>query len=144
MRRVADSRWGERRTGFAAIFARVGLWLAAFALLSQSLSVAAPPVFEPVDAGSAAAELSAMLGQGVVVCSQADDPGAPRHPYDCCDQCPLCRVVADASLLSLPSAEPLPAPPLVATGRIEIIPRPRRIPSPPTGFSLARGPPSQT
>jgi hypothetical protein len=144
VRRVADRRWGERRTGIAAIFARVGLWLAAFALLSQSLAVAAPPMFEPEDAGSVAAQLSALLGQGVVVCSQADEPGAPHRPYDCHDQCPLCRVVADASILSLPSTEPLPAPPLLATGRIEIIPQPRRIRSPPPGFSFARGPPSQT
>jgi hypothetical protein len=142
-RRVHASRNALRRVGFPAILARLGLWLAAFALLAQSLAVAAPPPAAS-DAHSAAATLSALLGPGVVICAQSDDHGAPHSPHDCCDQCPLCRLVANAATLSPPTAEPLPAPALIVVGSIGFTAQQRSIPPPPPGFSLARGPPSRT
>ena len=72
LRRAGD----RKRQGLSGPFARVGMWLTAFALLSQSLVVAAR-------------ELTALLGPGVVVCTQIDGAGAPAHVPDCHDQCPL-------------------------------------------------------
>lgn len=144
MRREGDRRVNGRRTALAALLARAGLWLAAFALLAQSFAVAAPPMLDGVDPHSAAAELQAVLGPGVVICTQADPSAPQHHPYDCHDQCPLCRLVANAAVLSLPTAEPLPAPALSLSGRLGFAPQPPTHAPRPSGFSLARGPPSQT
>ena len=122
--------------------ARLGLWLAAFALLAQSFAVAAPPMFDGGDSRSAAAELSALLGPGIVICAQTDPSAPDRHPGDRHDQCPLCRLVANIAALDLPSAAPLPA--LALAGKFGFAPQPTTYAPRPGGFSLARGPPSLT
>ena len=143
MRRSGDRRV-EKRSALATAIARVGLWLAAFALLAQSFAVAAPPMLDGGDPHSAAAELQALLGPGVVICTQADRSGPQHRPNDCHDQCPLCRLVANAAALSLPTAEPLPAPALALSGKLGFAPQPPTHAPRPSGFALARGPPSQT
>ena len=143
MRRDGDRRV-ERRSALAKALARLGLWLAAFALLAQSFAVAAPPMFVGGDPQSPAAELQALLGPGAVICSQANPSGSQHHPFDCHDQCPLCRLVANAAILSLPAAEPLPTPAFALSGKLGFAPQPPANAPRPSGFSLARGPPSQT
>ncbi len=129
---------------FAGLFARLGLWLAAFALLSQSLALAAPPMF-PDDPRSAATELSALLGPGVVVCAQSDGQDIPSHPpSDCRDQCPLCQVVANAAALDSPATAELSAPARARATRLGHAPLITGIPAPRVAFSFARGPPSPT
>jgi hypothetical protein len=134
----------DRRSALATAFASVGLWLAAFALLAQSFTVAAPPMPATSDAHSAAAELTALLGPGVVICTQAYPSDPQRHPYECHDQCPLCRLVDNAAALSLPTAEPMPAPALSLMAKLGFAPQPPTDTPRPSGFSLARGPPSLT
>ena len=143
MRRDGE-RLVKRRSAFARALARLGLWLAAFALLTQSFAVAAPPMLGGGDSHSAAAELQAILGPGVAICAQAD-PSGPLHPAnDRHDQCPLCQLVANAALLSLPAADPLPAPALGLSGKLGFAPQPPIRAPRYSGFSLARGPPSRT
>ena len=127
MRRDGE-RLVKRRSAFARALARLGLWLAAFALLTQSFAVAAPP----------------MLGPGVAICAQADPSGPLHPPNDRHDQCPLCQLVANAALLSLPAADPLPAPALGLSGKLGFAPQPPIRAPRYSGFSLARGPPSRT
>jgi hypothetical protein len=134
----------RRPTPFAAILARLGLWLSAFALLSQSLAIAAPPMVSG-DARSAAAELTALLGPGVVVCTQADSGDVPHpSPADCRDQCPLCQVVASAAALDLPVVAGEPAPTRTLAEKIRFTPQTLEIAKPRSKFSRARGPPSLT
>lgn len=143
--RRGDNRKRQGRPGFAArLLARVGLWLAAFALLLQTLVVASPPMPVAPDARAAVAELTALLGPAVVVCASEDGAGSPVKPLHRHDDCPLCRLAAASLAFYAPQAEPLltPAPTLVA--KLGIFPRAGEIPPPPLPFSLARGPPSQT
>ena len=143
--RRGDDRTLEDGRGFASrLFARLGLWLAAFALLSQSLVVAAPPMAGARDARTAVAELAALLGPGVVVCASEDGSGAPAKPLHRHDECPLCRLAAASSAFDVPHAEPLDAPALALVAKLAISPRADEIPPPPHQFSLARGPPSET
>ena len=122
---------------------RLGVLLAALALLSQSLAFAAHPASTPRDIGAAAAELRALFGPNVVICAQ-DDPGAPAQPQHGCDQCPLCRLAASALALNLPaSADPLVLAPAVGSEIAQPQPPPLRgLAPPPT--PLPRGPPSPT
>ena len=137
-------RNGDRRVKARRALARLGLWLAAFALLAQSFAIAAPPMFEGGDSHSAAAELQALLGPGIVICTQAD-PTGPRHPpRDCHEQCPLCRLAANAAALDLPTADLLPAPAFALSGKHGFAPQPPTKAPRPSGFALARGPPSLT
>ena len=137
-------RNGDRRVKGRGALARLGLWLAAFALLAQSFAVAAPPMFDGGDSHSAAAELQALLGPGIVICTQVDPTGPQHHPRDCHDQCPLCRLAANAAALDLPTADPLPAPAFALSGKLGFAPQPPTNSPRPGGFALARGPPSLT
>ena len=140
MRRAGD----RKRQGLSGLFARVGMWLAAFALLSQSLVVAAPDM-RAADARSAARELTALLGPGVVVCAQVDGSGgAPAPATDCHDQCPLCRLVADVAALDPPPLARIAEPDRVAETRLPFPSNSRVRTADFPGFSLARGPPSLT
>lgn len=139
MRRAGD----RKRQGLSGLFARVGLWLAAFALLSQSLVVAAPDM-RAADARSAARELTALLGPGVDVCAQVDGSGAPAPATDCHDQCPLCRLAADVAALDRPPLARIADPVRVADARLPFPSNPRVRTADFRGFSLARGPPSLT
>jgi hypothetical protein len=120
----------------------VGLWLAAFALFAQSLAVVAPPMQMADDAASAAAELRAALGGGVVICSQADKSGAPAHSHDGCDQCPLCQAIANAAALDAPAAVALLAPPRVLAAELSFSAQPSAASTPRAALPFARGPPS--
>ena len=121
------------------LVARLGLWLAALALLGQSLAFATPPM--PRDARAAAAQLSALLGPGVVVCAQADEPGAPPPP-DCRDSCPICQALGAAAAFDPPRLTSLPAPAFVLADILTVVLDTPAPPAPPGRFALARGPPS--
>jgi hypothetical protein len=122
---------------------RLGAILAALALLSQSLALAVPAMPVARDARAAQTELSALLGPGVVVCAQADDPGAPAPP-DCHDTCPLCQGLAHAVLFDAPTPVLLQTPPFALSETLGVRPPVRGPPPPPLAFALARGPPSLT
>jgi hypothetical protein len=128
-----------RRTVWAAAFARVGLWLAAFALFAQSLAVVAPPMQMADDAASVAAA----LGRGVVICSQADKSGLPAHSHEGCDQCPLCQAVANAALLDPPAAAAPLAPSRVLAAKLSFAPQTSAASAARAALPFARGPPSQ-
>jgi hypothetical protein len=124
----------------ASLWARFGLWLAAFALLSQSLAAAAPSMPAPADARAAARELVALLGPGVVVCTQSPtDPD--RRQTDRRNHCPLCQ--AGAVALEAPAAG-LAAPARRLAGELAVAPPTRRVPARRAAFSFARGPPALT
>jgi hypothetical protein len=128
----------------ASLAARLGLLLTVVALLAQSLAFAAPPHESPRGAAAAAAELSALLGSGVVICTQSDDPDAPAPPPHGCDQCPLCRLAAGALTLDLPAAIELAAPAPARASKLALPQPPRqRAPARPPA-PLPRGPPSPT
>jgi hypothetical protein len=137
-------RNGGKRPGnwLAAWVRRAGLWLAAVALLSQSL-VAAAPEMHPLDARAAAAQLTAMLGPTVVVCTQADGSDSPTSPPDCRDKCPLCRLAADLGGLDAPVPPGLAARLPVGGNPLPAVPSSRFQATFP-GFAFARGPPSLT
>jgi hypothetical protein len=128
------------RSPFATLFARLGVVLAALALLSQSLA-AVVPHSERRDARAAAAELTALFGPGVVICTQADDPGAPPKPQACDDRCPLCRVAADSFAFAARFA--LAAPDFVRAFAPSPPPQIFVALAPPPS-PLPRGPPSPT
>jgi hypothetical protein len=125
------------------LFARLGFVLVALALLSQGLAAAAPPMTPDGDARSAARELTALLGPGVVVCTQGDSSDLPhQRPADCRDSCPLCHTAAGA--LEGQDAAALPTPMYVLAVALEVAPFKRSVVKPHAAFSLARGPPSLT
>ena len=131
---------GERnRMGLGGLFARVGVWLAAFALLSQSF---AAPEMGVRDSRSAARELAALFGPGVVVCAQTDGPVAP--PPDCHDQCPLCRHAGDVAAFDSPPLTSVAKPVRVTETKLPFPRKPRGRAADFNGFALARGPPSLT
>jgi hypothetical protein len=121
--------------------ARAGLLLVLWALFAQALALAVPPMAASGDARHAASELSALLGPGVVICSQADEPGAPP-PISCDDRCPICQVHAGALAFLAPPPPVHFAPiPLV----IEALAFPKTARAPPRGpvrIASARAPPS--
>ena len=68
--------------------------------------------FSAADAAVVAAELKATFGAAAVLCVQVDDKGAPSPGApagSCCDHCPLCRFMAQATALTLPDAPVLPS-----------------------------------
>jgi hypothetical protein len=95
----------------------------------------------PSDARHAAVELGALFGPGVVICSQADEPGAPP-PVSCDDRCPICQANAGALAFVTPPPPTHFAPiPLV----VEALAFPKTARAPPRGpvrTALARAPPS--
>jgi hypothetical protein len=98
----------------------------------------------PSDARRAAAELGALFGPGVVICSQADEPGAPPAPLTCDDRCPICQAHAGALAFVTPPPPVHFAPiPLV----IKALAFPKTARAPPRGpvrIASARAPPSLT
>jgi hypothetical protein len=117
--------------------------LALWALFAQALALAVPPMAAPGDARRAAIELGALLGPGVVICTQADEPGAPPAPMTCDDRCPICQANAGALAFVAP-APPVHAAPilLVVRARSPFLRRPRAPPRGPVLIAFARGPPS--
>ena len=143
MRRGGGILRGRTRTRFANVAARLGFLFVALALLSQSLAFAAPMGGRLADARAAQAQLSALLGPGIVVCTQSDEPDGPT-PADCHDSCPLCRLAADSAALDLPTPPGLAAPVRSAPTRLLPISRPRALASAPALHPLPRGPPSKS
>jgi hypothetical protein len=135
--RLRGFRSGHGRRA-ASLWARFGLWLAALALLSQSLAATASHMPTPAGARAAARELVALLGPGVVVCTQSStDPD--RHQADCRDQCPLCL----ATVVGLEAPAPA-APARRLAGTVAAAPPTRSVPPLRAAFSFARGPPALT
>lgn len=138
----------QRRKGAAnripAIFAHIGLWLTAFALLAQSIAAAAPPMDHLGTPREVAAELSSILGGAVVVCVNDDPSAPPGSPYDHCDQCPLCQLAAHALALDVPTATSFETPIFKLAAHLSAISPASQTPRRLLGFALARGPPSLT
>jgi hypothetical protein len=135
---------GKDAPGWAARFAaRLGLLLTVFALLAQSLAFAASPHETPRGASAAAAELSALLGPGVIICTQSDGSDSPAPPHNC-DHCPLCRLAAGALALDLPAPLVFAAPVAAVESKLAL-PQPPPLGAPAPRLSpLPRGPPSPT
>ena len=142
MRRGGEGKLGARDR-LAAWAVRARLWLAVFALLSQSFALASPEM-RPADARGAAAQLTAALGVSVVVCVQDDGSGVPAPASDCHDQCPLCRLAASLDNLDVPSPAGLAAPVRLSGAAFAVPHRQSVAAAAFLGFSLARGPPSPT
>jgi len=116
--------------------------LALWALFAQALALAVPPMAAPGDARRAAIELGALLGPGVIICTQADEPGAPPAPMTCDDRCPICQANAGALAFVAP-APPVHAAPVPLV--VEPLAFPKTARAPPRGpllIAFARGPPS--
>ena len=141
MRRNVDRRRAGARPRRATLFSRLGLWLAAIALLAQNLAVAAPLLAATSAPG---ADLAALVGPGVVLCAHADEPGAPGHLGDACDHCPLCRLAASGHALDLAEPPPLAAPARLVVAKLGFADSLRRAPALRLRHALARGPPSLT
>jgi hypothetical protein len=141
LRRGGSNLIKTRRPIWAEAFARVGLWLAAFALFAQSLAVVAPPMRMSDDPSAAVAELRAALGGSVVICSQAGKPGEPDHPHDC-GQCPICQAVAGAAALFAPTLAGPIAPLRAVAASLPILRQAPGASAPRALLPFARGPPS--
>ncbi len=122
--------------------ARAGLFLALWALFAQALTLAVPPMAAPGDARHAAVELQALLGPGIVICSQADEPGAPPPPMNCDDRCPICQANAGALAFIAPDPPVHVTPILRPIEALAFPATPRAPPRGPILIAFARGPPS--
>jgi len=88
----------------------------AFALVVQLIAMPyqqalAAPVLVGSDTAAIAADLKAIFGDAAGFCAHIDDKGAPapRGPCNHCDdQCPLCRLVAQAPAFVPSDAPTLP------------------------------------
>jgi hypothetical protein len=121
---------------------RLGVLLALWALFAQALTLTVPPMAAPGDARHAALELRALLGPGVVICAQSDEPGAPPAPMNCDDRCPICQANAGALAFVTP-APPVHAAPILSLFDPLAFPATARAPPRgPTLIAFARGPPS--
>jgi hypothetical protein len=96
----------------------------------------------PHGAQQAARELKALLGPGVVICTQSDDPGAPPPASTCDDRCPICQAGAGAFVFVAPSLAIHPAPIFRLAGSLAFPAAPRAPPRGPILVAQARGPPS--
>ena len=121
---------------------RLGLLLALWALFAQALTLAVPPMAAPDDARRAAFELAALIGPGVVICTQADEPGAPPAPMNCDDRCPICQANAGALAFVMPAPPVQGAPILRLFDALAFPATPRAPPRGPVLIAFARGPPS--
>ena len=91
-RRVSGKRW--RWSAAPALAAVLALVLQLFLLPAHHTAPSGVP--------TQAAELTAIVGDGVAICSQADSSGSgPGAPYRSCDEtCPLCRFAGQDALLA--------------------------------------------
>jgi hypothetical protein len=96
----------------------------------------------PGDARHAAIELGALLGPGVVICAQSDEPGAPPAPMNCDDRCPICQASAGAFAFVAPAPSVHAAPTPRLFDALAFPATPRAPPRGPVLIAFARGPPS--
>jgi hypothetical protein len=95
-------------------------FVVAFSLVVQLFAAATPPAssapaFADADDAAIGTELRAIFGDAAELCAHINDHGAPgkRAPCGhCCDQCPLCRGVAQTVAF-------VPIDPLVLPERLE-------------------------
>jgi hypothetical protein len=89
-------------------------FVVAFSLIIQLFAAATPPAaaapaFADPDDAAIAAELKALFGDAAELCAHVNDHAAPgKHaPFGhCCDQCPPCRLAAQASAFAPPPEPP--------------------------------------
>ena len=94
-----------RSRSYRLVSGKRGLWSAApalAALLALVLQLFLQPAHQSAAHGvpAQAAQLTAILGDGVAICSQADKPASgPGAPYRSCDDtCPSCRFAGQDAL----------------------------------------------
>jgi len=112
------SAFGTRpaRRGLASFRSALTAFAVAFALIVQLIAMPyqqalAAPVLVGSDTAAIAADLKAIFGDAAGFCAHIDDKGAPapRGPCNHCDdQCPLCRLVAQAPAFVPSDAPTLP------------------------------------
>jgi hypothetical protein len=98
--------------GAADFRSRLTALILAFSLIVQLVAAGVPPAiaapaFAGLDDAAIAAELKAVFGDTAELCVHINDHGGPgKHQPagHCCDQCPLCRVAAQAVNLAPPDA----------------------------------------
>lgn len=106
---------GRAKSRAAEIRPRLAAALIALSLLVQLFAQAAPPAvaapYGGADDTTIAAELKAVFGDAAALCAHVNDPAAPAKqgcPGHCCDQCPLCRSLAQAAAYVTPDGPALP------------------------------------
>ena len=90
--------------------------LVALSLVVQLFAAATPPAmaapaFAGADDAAIAAQLKALFGDTAQLCVQVNNDKAPVHHNPaghCCDQCPLCRLAAQAVAFVAPELPALP------------------------------------
>jgi hypothetical protein len=104
------------RRGLASFRSPLTAFFIALALVVQLIAAPyqqalAAPASGGADAAAITAELKAVFGDAAGFCAHIDDRGAPtphRPCNHCDDQCPQCRIVAEAAAYVPPDAPPLP------------------------------------
>ena len=111
------SALGTRRAlGLASFRSPLTAFFIALTLVVQLIAMPyqqalAGPVLAGSDTAAIAADLKAVFGDAAGFCAHVDDKGAPapHGPCNHCDdQCPLCRIVAQAAAYVPPDAPTLP------------------------------------
>jgi hypothetical protein len=128
---------------------RLAAFLAALSLIVQLFAAATPPAFAaPGSAGAGnaavAARLKALFGDAAQLCVQVNDEKVPaRHaPFGhCCDQCPLCRLAAQAVAFVPPELPVLRGRPDSEAHAIRAPPGRGVVPAYPAQPNPARAPP---
>ena len=134
---------GVKRGAFCVpALTRAGLFLALFALFSQAIVLAVPPMAPPGNVREAARELVALVGPDVFICAQADESRAPAAPAGCDDRCPICQAGAGGLAFVAPSPAFHLSPSFVLGGPLAFPKTPRAPPRGPNLIALARGPPA--
>ena len=144
--RVAPQRFRRGRQR-ATLLVRLGLWLTAFALLSQSLAILLGaangfrrrPFGSPPNSPRCSAPASSSARRATAAAPPTEAPPTAATP------CPLCQVAANAAALDLPAAAALAAPARAPLAKLVFTPQTQKIPQPRARFLAARrAPPSLT
>ncbi len=145
------SALGTRRArrGLASFRSALTAFTVALTLVVQLIAMPyqqalAGPVLAGSDAAAIAADLKATFGDAAGFCAHIEDKGAPtpHGPCNHCDdQCPLCRLVAQAAAFGPPDAPTLPTRASAARCLVGAAPEFGAVPACPAQRNRARAPP---
>ena len=145
------SALGTRRArrGLASFRSALTAFTVALTLVVQLIAMPyqqalAGPVLAGSDAAAIAADLRATFGDAAGFCAHVDDKGAPtpHGPCNHCDdQCPLCRLVAQAAAFVPRDAPTLPTRASAARYVVGAAPEFGAFPACPAQRNRARAPP---
>ena len=138
-------RGGRARPVFSSLRSTLATLVATLALFAQLLAISYPHTMAAPGSAKIIADLRAVFGDTVVLCTQVDDKGAPLAPAGPsghrAEDCPLCQFAAQTARLLVPPAPVMPALAFAGSETLGIPPDLGALRPSPTAFAQPRAPP---